>query len=118
MPDWDGIPTAAEFGDYDKENFLQVFGRKEGTIRALLMLIDVRGIQLSDEKDHAIRNMGHLDVLDIWFERAAWAECEEQIFRPIMSCRLKDCPSRPKPQKAELAGGADGEPDLRERRAG
>ncbi|WP_433439069.1 hypothetical protein [Nonomuraea sp. CA-141351] len=108
MPDWDGIPTAAEFGDYQSNVvFPQVFGRKEGMIRALLMLIEVRGIKLSDKMDRAIRNMGHLDVLDIWFERAAWAECEEQFFQPIMTCRLKDCPSRPKPQKAELTSGAD-----------
>ncbi|QYC39434.1 hypothetical protein Nocox_09050 [Nonomuraea coxensis DSM 45129] len=76
-------------------------GRAEWKTRALFVMLAGRGIPVSDEARDRILSCYDHDMLNAWVLRAISAETAEALFDGLA-------------EEAELAGGAEGEPDLGE----
>ncbi|WEH35334.1 hypothetical protein PZB75_19395 [Streptomyces sp. AM 4-1-1] len=55
-------------------------GRVEGQAEAVLLILDRRGLPLTDEAVHRIRTCTDPDTLHHWLERAITATTTEELF--------------------------------------
>ncbi|MEV1170859.1 hypothetical protein [Nonomuraea sp. NPDC049784] len=95
--------------------YMQKLREKAGTV---LHILETSGLPVSNDIRERILGCQDPIILDTWLVEAFHVESAEELFGPGQVWTYGPTgPSRPKPQKPELAGGADGQPDLRERRA-
>ncbi|GAB3993808.1 hypothetical protein GCM10029992_06450 [Glycomyces albus] len=59
---------------------LELKGERRGEIKALLKLLDLRGIEVSGETRERVESCTDTDTIDMWFSRAASASSAEEIF--------------------------------------
>jgi hypothetical protein len=59
---------------------LRAEGRAEGRAGALLLLLDRRGVEVSEEERARIAGCGDMGVLDVWFTRAITASSAAEVF--------------------------------------
>ena len=62
------------FGDGKAE------GRAEGEARAILAVLEARGLSVSDEIVARVRSCTDLDVLETWVRRAATVDSVDRLF--------------------------------------
>ncbi len=55
-------------------------GKAEGKVGALLSILDVRGIELSQEERDRVLACSDVDVLDAWIKRAVNAKDAAEVF--------------------------------------
>ncbi|MEU3658581.1 hypothetical protein AB0E77_02240 [Streptomyces sp. NPDC032940] len=59
---------------------LRAEGRAEGRAEDILLLLERRGVDVSEQDRERIRGCGDLDVLGVWFSRAITAQSVAEVF--------------------------------------
>ncbi|MEU3172609.1 hypothetical protein [Streptomyces sp. NPDC007000] len=59
---------------------LRAEGRAEGRAANILLLLDHRGVELSDEERERVMGCSDFDTLDLWFRRAVTASSAAGVF--------------------------------------